>query len=88
MLLRLLRSLYGLPQSGRNWYTRLDSNLTETVFKRMEKDMCLYVRIGGGIITIVAVYVEMYIAASNSETINALVEFLKTKYKMKIIGVP
>ena len=89
MVLRLLRSLYGLPQSGRNWYTHLDSNLTEAGFKRMEEDTCLYVRIVGGIITIVAVYVDdMYIAASNSETINALVEFLKTKYKMKILGVP
>jgi hypothetical protein len=86
MLLRLLRSLYGLPQSG---YTHLDSNLTEAGFKRTEEDTCLYVRMVEGIITIVAVYVDdMYIAASNSETISALVKFLKTKYNMKILGVP
>jgi hypothetical protein len=35
MLLRLLRSLYGLPQSGN---THLDSNLTEAGFRRTEED--------------------------------------------------
>jgi len=89
MVLRLLRSLYGLPQSGRNWYAHIDSNLNEAGFRRMEEDTCLYVRVIMGIITIVAVYVDdMYIAATNSETITALIDFLKTKYKIKILGVP
>jgi hypothetical protein len=89
MVLRLLKSLYGLPQSGRNWYTHLDSNLTEAGFRRMEEDTCLYVRICKEIVTIVAVYVDdMYVAASNNETIVELVDFLKSKYKLKILGVP
>jgi len=89
MVLRLLKSLYGLPQSGRNWYAHLDGNLIEAGFRRMEEDTCLYVRIVGSIITIVAVYVDdMYIAASNRETIDAMTDYLKTKYNIKILGVP
>ena len=42
-----------------------------------------------GVITLVAVYVDdMYIAASNQETIDNLVTFLQQTYKLKILGVP
>ena len=45
----------------------------------MEEDTCLYVRISKEIVTLVAVYVDdMYIAASNNETIAELVDFLKS----------
>jgi len=89
MVLRLLQSLYGLPQSGRNWNAHLHENLMGAGFRRMDEDTCLYVRIVLGVITLVAVYVDdMYIAASNQETIDNLVTFLQQTYKLKILGVP
>ncbi len=89
MILRLLQSLYGLPQSGRNWNAHLHENLMGAGFRRMDEDTCFYVRIILGVVTIVAVYVDdMYIAASNQETIDELVKFLQGTYKLKILGIP
>ena len=89
MLLRLLQSLYGLPQAGRNWNTHLHRTLLSMGFRRLDEDTCLYVRIIAGMITIIAIYVDdLYVAASNKNVLDVFIQSLQTVYKIKILGVP
>lgn len=89
MVFRLIKSLYGLPQSGRNWNSHLHDTLIVAKFVRLQEDTCLYIRKQQDKITILAVYVDdLYIAASNGEILNTLIEWLQTVYKIKILGIP
>jgi hypothetical protein len=67
---RLVKSLYGLRQSGCNWNTILDKLIVSFGFKSFIEDPCLYSRKNDrGIITILFVYVVDVYIASNSEKV-------------------
>ena len=88
---RVMRSLYGLKQSGRNWNKLLDSVLKGLGFNfhSLEEDVCLYVRNIEGVITIMFLYVDdIYIAASNQPTIDEFVKNLGDRFKIKVLGKP
>jgi hypothetical protein len=88
---RLKKSLYGLKQSGRNWNKLLDSVLQGANFKfhNLQEDACLYVRVIDGVTTIMFIYVDdIYIAASNQQTLDEFSKFLGERFKIKILGVP
>ena len=55
---RLLKTLYGLKQSGRRWYQRLVEIMTELGFKRCEVDQAVFYRRGGQKLMIVLVHVD------------------------------
>jgi len=40
---KLLRTLYGLKQSGRKWNIQLDQGLQDMGFMRLHSDPCAYV---------------------------------------------
>ena len=89
MVLRLIKSLYGLPQSGRNWNSHLHETLIKADFSRLQEDTCLYIKKHGDIITILAVYVDdLYIAASDNKTLDDVTKWLQTVYKIKVLGIP
>jgi hypothetical protein len=54
-VLRLKKTLYGLKQSGRRWYEKLQGVLSEFEMKRCEVDHAVFVRHydDGGIVVIV-----------------------------------
>lgn len=39
---KLKRSLYGLPQSGRNWYLRLEEEMSKNGFKTLSSESCIF----------------------------------------------
>jgi len=41
---KLKRSLYGLSQSGRNWYLKLKEELLKNGFKTITSDSCVFVK--------------------------------------------
>jgi len=89
MVFRLIKSLYGLPQSGRNWNSHLHETLIKAKFIRLQEDTCLYIKKQEEIITILAVYVDdLYIAASDRKTLDDVTKWLQQVYKIKILGVP
>ena len=64
---KLLKSLYGLPQAGRNWNDLLDAFLKSLGFQPLQEDPCIYVLIEGGrIAAIFAVYVDDFVIGSDS----------------------
>ena len=64
----LLRTIYGLKQSGKVWNNLIHSILTELGFITCTGDKCLYVYQHNGILIIIALYVDDLLAANNSCT--------------------
>lgn len=86
---RLRKSLYGLPQSGRNWNTLLDKVLTDWRFIRFDEDRCLYMKCEKGITVICFIYVDdLYVAGTNKVVLQAFVVHLQSNFKIKLLGVP
>jgi hypothetical protein len=42
-LCRLIKTLYGLKQSGREWNAKLDTKLQKIGFERLQSDPCIYI---------------------------------------------
>jgi hypothetical protein len=59
VIVRLLKSIYGLKQSGELWNRRLDSILQGIGYKRSHSDPCVYIlKQAGGVTLYLCVYVD------------------------------
>ena len=47
MLVKVLRALYGLPESGKRWYDCLSSFLLECGYSRSKTDNCIFFKVSG-----------------------------------------
>ncbi|CAK9816510.1 Retrovirus-related Pol polyprotein from transposon TNT 1-94 [Anthophora quadrimaculata] len=84
MVAKLLRPIYGLKQSGRNWNEELDVYLTGQGFKRMQSSSCVYKREDG---TILIIYVDdIFIFAPDSKLVTDTVRRITEKYEAKDLG--
>ncbi|KAH9106294.1 hypothetical protein AeMF1_018062 [Aphanomyces euteiches] len=85
--LRLLKSLYGLKQSGRMWHEDIYSTLLELGMHKSKLDPCLYycwTEIG---ITLIGLYVDDVMALSqDDEFFDSITKELETKYQIKTLG--
>lgn len=65
---KLLKSIYGLKQAGRDWRKILDALLREMFHLiRSEVDCTVYYLFEGGLVVIIAVFVDDVLTATNSE---------------------
>jgi len=55
---KLLKSLYGLKQTPKQWYEKFDRTSTSVGFVIYETDRCVYYRYGGGAGVILCLYVD------------------------------
>ncbi|KAJ1600310.1 hypothetical protein NDA14_005832 [Ustilago hordei] len=70
-VLKVVKGLYGLKQSGREWNIELDSHLRTIGFHCMQSAPCLYSRGTGDKITIITAYVDdMLITSPSREEID------------------
>jgi len=84
---RLRRSLYGLKQSGRAWYQKLDSTLLKHGFQRTTADPSLYRRGNGANASYIAIYVDDIIyACPNSTVMQEIKDTLHEEFNMKDLG--
>ena len=58
MVMRLLRSLYGLRQSPRCWYGTVDEHVVEIGFTSLKRDPYVYIYSEGGAIYVLTLYVD------------------------------
>ncbi|SOV08507.1 uncharacterized protein UDID_17414 [Ustilago sp. UG-2017a] len=63
-VLKLVKGLYGLKQSGRKWNIELDSHLQKIGFHCMPSAPCLYLRGVGEQLTVITAYVDDMLIAS------------------------
>ena len=87
LVCKLLKSLYGVPQSGRNWNMLLDKVLADWGFTLLSEDYCLYFKHDKtrNLITLLFIYVyDLYIASSTQDSLEEFRSFLlKPTLKLK-----
>ncbi|MCO5596615.1 hypothetical protein L7F22_050682 [Adiantum nelumboides] len=89
---KLLKSLYGLKKSSRQWYHKFDAFMCSLDYKQSNEDPCLYVkRQPNGQLIMLILYVElimliMLIAGHSKKDIVDLKTKLKSKFDMKDLG--
>jgi hypothetical protein len=87
LVCKLKRSIYGLKQSPRAWYQKLDAFLLSIGMKRSLTDPSLYTRIISREYLAVAVYVDdLVIAADNLATLNKFKSQMSNRFDMKDLG--
>jgi hypothetical protein len=83
LMCKLKKSLYGLKQSPRAWYQRIDSFFTKEGFIRSEVDHSLYIKQTGEYLLIVLIYVDdLIILASLLAKLAWLKAKLNAEFKM------
>lgn len=87
MVCRLRKSLYGLKQASRNWYSKLSQSLIDYGFQESHADHSLFTYSKGDQFMAVLVYVDdLVIAGNNSFTCNEFKQYLKRCFHMKDLG--
>lgn len=72
---RLHKSLYGLKQATRQWYSKLSYALLSLGYKQSQVDHFLFVKFDGFHFTALLVYVNDIVLAGNSMTEITTVKF-------------
>lgn len=84
---RLKRAIYGLKQSSRAWYQRVDDLLHSLGYKKSQLEPCLFTKINTDVKIIIALYVDDFFVFSNNEKeCNNLKESLSSNFKIKDLG--
>ena len=85
---KLRKSLYGLKQSGRNWFRLLESFLLDDCSFQNNIDPCTFIlRTDADEKMIILVWVDDLIMVSSSqELLNCIKEQLKKRFEMKDLG--
>lgn len=86
-VLKLKRAIYGLKQSSRAWYRRVDDCLVQSGYIRSKLEPCLYVNSSNGLKTIIALYVDDFFLFSNDEQeTKRIKQVLSSQFKLKDLG--
>ncbi|KAL8135551.1 hypothetical protein AgCh_010260 [Apium graveolens] len=84
---RLIKSLYGLRQASRQWFSKLVSELLYIGYTQSKNDYSLFIKKQADLITIVAVYVDDIILTGNdNHNINNLKVHLDKVFNIKDLG--
>jgi transposase InsO family protein len=88
-VLRLVKTLYGLKQSGRRWYQKLTSIFTSLGFSQCQVDQAVFYKMNAAarVTTVVAVHVDdCTIAASTPELVADLKDGLRKHVEVTDLG--
>jgi len=87
MVCKLLKPLYGLKQSGREWYKELDKYVTAQGMHRTEADPCVYVFGRDNNKVIMVIYVDDIVLASrNINKLDEVKSILKSRFEITDLG--
>ncbi|KAK9932128.1 hypothetical protein M0R45_019377 [Rubus argutus] len=84
--IRLKRSLYGLKQSERMWYTHLSDYLIERGYVNNELCPCVFIKTTSSGFAIVAVYVDDMNIIGTLDELRDTAKCLKSEFEMKDLG--
>lgn len=83
-IVKLLRPIYGLKQSGHNWNEAIDSFLIEAGFTRLKSSNCTY---RYDFCTFLVIYVDdIVIFAKHQQIINEIVQMIKNRFEARDLG--
>ena len=86
---RLIKTLYGLKQAGREWNKKLNASLMGQGFRRLDADPCAYIRETDDHIEIITVWVDdLLVFADRSDVMDKLKKEIQTLYEVSDLGSP
>lgn len=84
---RLNKSLYGLKQASRNWFSKFSTAIKKTGFYQSLADYSLFAKVNGDSFTGVLIYVDdIIITGNNLEKMEHLKSFLLKQFRIKDLG--
>lgn len=88
-ILRLVKCLYGLKQSGRHWNKNVHAfiqSIAQSNFRRSEADPCFYVDTENNVF--ILVFVDDFIIAGVKAMVTRVLTLFKQRYPIKELGEP
>jgi len=87
LVCKLKKSIYGLKQASRQWYLKFDNVMKKQGFVKNQVDQCTYLKMSGSNFTILVLYVDDILLASNSlDMLHESKRFLSSNFDMKDLG--
>ena len=84
--IKLQRSLYGLKQSRRMWYNRLNKYLLKEWYANNRIYPCIFIKKSKTGFTIIAMYVDDLNLIGTLEELTRTAKYLKKEFEMKDLG--
>ncbi|KAD3337122.1 hypothetical protein E3N88_32642 [Mikania micrantha] len=87
LVCKLKKSIYGLKQASRQWYLKFDEVMKKHGFLKNQVDQCTYLKMSGSNFTILVLYVDDILLASNSlDMLHESKRLLSHNFDMKDLG--
>ncbi|KAH3957096.1 hypothetical protein HBH51_231200 [Parastagonospora nodorum] len=83
-VIRIVRALYGLKQSGREWYALLSQWLISQGFTQASFDPCVFISDD----LILGIYVDDVLMAGTPKAISAMLDATRARFKFRDMGRP
>ncbi|CAL8991331.1 unnamed protein product [Prunus brigantina] len=88
LVCRPRKSLYGLKQASRQWFSKFSTAIQHAGFRQSRADYSMFTHVKGKSITVVLVYVDDMIITGNDPTaIQQLKDFLHHQFRLKDLGL-
>ena len=84
---RLVKSLYGLKQSPKQWHGKFDKVMMSNGLTINQCDKCVYVKDTNNGYVIVCLYVDDMLILGSNNYIITIKKMLSSKFNMKDLGV-
>ncbi|GBN27635.1 Retrovirus-related Pol polyprotein from transposon TNT 1-94, partial [Araneus ventricosus] len=80
---KLKRSIYGLPQSGRNWYMKMKCELEKFGLTQLASDNCVFIKSDGQNMLLLCMHVDdLAIFCNNDEMYQDIVNSIKSVFEV------